>query len=432
MEMRRTTKEIFFTFGFYVYLGLIGFIINVFLARVFSTEEFGRYNIIMKYIMIMHTCGLLGLDIAGINYMSNKKFPGSVLSQHILPFSFLSGFLFFFVAWILFPIIYGSSPLINLLFYTAIPFNLLLCVVCALLLGSNHILSYNMVTNVRDTLYVIFIIVFVIGLRGGFSTAASTYILSTIASFIISLFFLHRFSLLSRKQDSYSPAIIKELLNFGKYTYLSDVLWFLVLRLDILMVGYFLGEASAGIYGVASQLADVMRYLPRALNVVMMPKIPTFSPDKTKRIIVLLSKSVFLILTLILAGVYFLGEKIIQLTYSVKYSTAFPSLILLTPGVLFLGISQILSGYYVAKGYVKIFIPISASALIVDVVLVILFVPEYGLPAAAIASSISYFISFLVCLVYFFKKEHLQIRDLFISSIDIKEMVKVFKSLVGN
>lgn len=430
--MHRTIKEIFFTFGFQVYWGLIGFIISIILARTFSNEEYGQYSIIMKYIMIMHTFGLLGLDIAGINYMSNKKIPGSVLSKHILPFSFVSGIVFFFVAWALFPIIYEFSPAINICFYAAIPFNLLMCVTCALILGSNHILSYNFSNNARDTLYIVLIVIFVIGFGGGFPTAAIMYVAATVISFLISLWFLYLFGLLSWKKDAFDRKIFTGLLSFGKYTYISDVLWFLVLRLDILMVGYFLGLKSAGIYTVASQLADIMRFLPRAISLVIIPKIPTFTPDQTKKIILLLSKSMFLILSLIFVGVYILGEKTLQITYSAKYTSAYTSLILLTPGVLFLGISQILSGYYVAKGYVKIFIPISASALIVDVILVILFVPEYGLPAAAIASSISYFVSFLVCLVYYFKKEHLQIKDIFITSIDIKEMVKVFKSLVEN
>jgi len=290
----------------------------------------------------------------------------------------------------------------------------------SVILGYNRIYKYNILENSRNVFYIIFLLFFVIFAGLQFQHVAIFYAVSSGLSVLFLLWFLRAEKLFSFKGFRLSGRIIKDVLSLGKYSFLSGVLSFLLYRLDILIVHYFLGSEGTGIYRTAVVMAELLKYIGRSVQLVIVPKLQEYGKEKSRTVLIFLSKVIFLTLlcgSLLLA---FFGEKIIYFVFKESFLPSYIPMLLLFPGIICYGISQVLSGYYVSSGRIKIFVPIAATALVINVVLDFIFIPHYGLIAASLSSTISYMIGLSISIIYFMRLENVSVTEWFPNSEDIR------------
>jgi len=201
---------------------------------------------------------------------------------------------------------------------------------------------------------------------------------------------------------------------------------FLVYRVDVFIVYNILGANATGIYGIAVLFVELLKYISKSIQLVVIAKIPTYEHLEGSKSIVLLMKFIFLIL--LFMGIVFIkfGESLIVFVYSEKFLESSLLIIYLVPGIIFLGLSQVMSGYFIARGWVKIFILTNFCALSLNVLLDIIYIPVYKLTAASISTSIAYFVSFIIILVYFLKKEKLKLSVFLPTRNDIEIIKSLF------
>jgi len=77
--------------------------------------------------------------------------------------------------------------------------------------------------------------------------------------------------------------LARRMFAYGFRVYLAIVLSYLVVRFDLLLVNGYLGEAQAGIYGVAATLADGMFVLPMVISLNLFSARGAWRPDRGGR-----------------------------------------------------------------------------------------------------------------------------------------------------
>src|SRR6185437_1579627 len=119
-----------------------------------------------------------------------------------------------------------------------------------------------------------------IGLGG--LNATSAFFASLVALVVSSAWVLRRLKTAASAPFRPSLSLFKRTLGIGLRGYVVCFLSFAVLRIDLLMVKYFLGAEPAGYYSVAATLADYILLLPIVVGSVLFPKLSMQSDTNQK------------------------------------------------------------------------------------------------------------------------------------------------------
>jgi O-antigen/teichoic acid export membrane protein len=279
------------------------------------------------------------------------------------------------------------------------PSNLLNVFFSAILQGLQRIGTVNLINLFQRTimlsLTILLVIVWKLSLPGALVAALASWTLSLIVSGIA----LHRHG--GVFAPSWSYPVLRTTLSFGLRGHIGNVLQFFNYRLDLFIVNFFLGPAGVGIYTVTVRLAELLWYLPNAVGFVIFPKAAASKPEEMN----LFTPRVFgvtLGLTALGAlGLAIVGRPVINYVFSSAFIDAYPPLLMLLPGVVFLGGSKVLTNEIAGRGYPHYNSLNAALALVVTVVLDLVLIPRYGVLGAALASSTAYAMILLAAIGFY-------------------------------
>jgi O-antigen/teichoic acid export membrane protein len=195
--------------------------------------------------------------------------------------------------------------------------------------------------------------------------------------------------------------------RFGVRTYPANVLQFLNFRLDLFLLNALATTADVGRYSVAVSVTSVMWLLPRALSAVVFPRVAHLSSEaaadsehrdmveeKSVRHVVAITVVVALALALALVG-------LVELVYGSDFEEAIVLGLILLPGVSLLGIGNVLFATILGRGHSKYSLYSSLIATPVTMVLYVALIPSLDAAGAALASTLSYALSFALAVVYY-------------------------------
>lgn len=184
--------------------------------------------------------------------------------------------------------------------------------------------------------------------------------------------------------------ILKESLPFG----LALILQTLYLRLDVVLISILLGQASVGTYGVATRLMEGFFILSVFFGHAILPKISAEEDQHDQANHTLgWGMSVLLALALpIMIAIPPFADDIILLLSSQEFlssgdfigsNTILQALII----TIFFGFfNQLFTFSLVAKNRQKYLLKVNAAALLLNGILNVIFLPQYGIIAAAVST----------------------------------------------
>ena len=222
-------------------------------------------------------------------------------------------------------------------------------------------------------------------LRGGAGPAIWAYLLSAVATLVFTggrLLWRHRV------QFRWDIALLRPLLSYGVKSHVGSIALFLTYRVDILIVNYYLGLSAAGVYSVAIALSEILRGIPETAQIVVLSRSGRNLRSESESVcrIALAATVVFGVLLAISS------HWLVPLVFGSSYEGASGAFWLLFPGVLGLAVSYSLSPRLALSGDVGVSVRAALVALVVMVVIDIRAVPAWGLPGAAFASSVAYWV----------------------------------------
>ncbi|PKL46586.1 MAG: hypothetical protein CVV42_15875 [Candidatus Riflebacteria bacterium HGW-Riflebacteria-2] len=202
------------------------------------------------------------------------------------------------------------------------------------------------------------------------------------------------------RKELFSKSLAWGLIRDGLKQHVATVAGFVYTRINQLIVFHYCGEHDAGIFAVALNLAFSILFLPMTLQAALYPRVIHSSDDyevtiKTLRL-TFYGWGVAVILAIIMA------KPVLMIYGGEQFQSAASAFQILMVAVWILPLSSMVAPFYVKKG-AFLLASLSAIALgIVSMLLNLFLVPRYRVLGAAIATSLTCFIGFVMVLVFLF------------------------------
>lgn len=390
--LERSTRTGVHVIGLRLATYALGFAGSVLTARALGPEGRGRYVLPLAILTIMFTLGNLGLEQAQV-YLAGQQTPLTSLWANATVVGVLSAVIAWLVTAVVLLLPVGQRATADIplswVLVTVVQLPLLLhilywlnilqiagkvrqavatgCVAAAMqtiavavLFVSHGLTPFRVLVLIGAGNVVIWVSALVIGFRAG------------IVSFHVD-----------------RPALRRGL-RFGVRAQLGIVFVFLLLRVDQLMVQRILGYRELGIYSLAVTLAELLWLLSDPFATALLPHQVRATGDDDLRLGYATARLTFLLVAFAAAVAWFTCPFVIRLVYGPEFDGAVWPFRLLLPGIAALAIQRPLGNVLLKRGRPGLVSLFGAGALLLNIGWNLLFLPELGIVAASIGSSLAY------------------------------------------
>lgn len=384
------------TFVTRIALILIGLATSVIIARMLGPEGRGLQATIAAVTALGIQFGNLGLHSSNTYYVSRD--PGllpTLIGNSLLVSLGGTGLLAIlaFKVFSAFPSLVPLDRVLLILALTGVPLGLAYLLLQNLLLGTQRIREYNRIELVSRVTMVALLVGLLLARAVSVEAVAVVGICASALAASWAFWGL-RGALKSRIAISWP--LLKSHLGYGFKAYLAALFAFTVLRADILMCGYLLGETATGHYSIAVSMADLVYMLPVVAGTIAFPKLVAESDPRLRWQKALGVAKWILVIMLAIAGVSaILAKPVVMLLFGKEYAPAVLAFLWLLPGIVLLGVNGILMNYFAAEGMPPIAIWSPAVASIINIGLNLVLLSRLGIQGASIASTVAY--AFMLC-----------------------------------
>lgn len=214
--------------------------------------------------------------------------------------------------------------------------------------------------------------------------------------------------------------LFKTLMAYGLKFHIATLAGLLIFRLDLLVLNHFRGGSEAGVYSVASQVAMMIMLLPGAIASLLFPRV---AAEQTERRDELTCRATRATLALMLVACLAAAPAsfVFPLVYGSSFADSTTQFLILLPGVFLISIESVVVQYFTASGLPRAIPLFWLITLVVNLGLTFALVPRHGGLGAAVASTISYALIFLLVLFYFRRRTGNELsRILILSKGDLR------------
>lgn len=387
----------------------VGLFVSVWVARYLGPAQFGLYNYAISFAGLFTVIATFGLD--GIVVRELVKHPdkkdvllgtsfylkviGAFLSLVILAFAiFLTNntdfekLLIFIVAS---SVIFQSFSVIDFYFQSKIlsKFSVFAGAISFLV---TSILKVILIVNQAPLVYFVCIVL--------------------LDSLLLALGYLYFY----KKQDlnlfvwNFDKKVAKDLLKDSWPLIFASIASVIYMKIDQVMIKNILGDEAVGVYSVAVRLSEVWYFIPVLISASIFPAILNVKDDKKlyhSRLVHLYSLVVWLSVLISLIITFF-SSTIVNSLYGLEYAGSIPILMAYVWSSIFVSLGVASNNWFVAENLQLLSFFRTFSGGIINVVLNIIFIRQYGMYGAAISTLISYAFA-----GYFFDLFHKKTRSMF-------------------
>lgn len=349
----------------------------------------------------------MGINVANVYYVGCRRIAVPKLTANGLVFALMGTVIGYLIVLSLIATQYLSVIVpgvrLHLLFIglLALPIGLINANLSSLLLGLRHITSLSLIQATQASLTPILGILLIVWLQLGVLGAILATLGSNLAALLATIMLL-RFKL-GREWCKWDRQMVKPIMHYGLRAYVGNLLQFFNYRLDTFIVNAFVGPAALGIYTSSVTLAELLWQLPNSVALVFLPKAAATNSESMNKLTPKLVGIVLGMSILAALGLAIFGKIIIRILLSEAFADAYYPLLVLLPGVVFLGAAKIISSDIAGRGYPQYNSSISAASLVLTVLLDLILIPRIGIMGAALASSASYTLTFLLSIGLYLK-----------------------------
>lgn len=224
--------------------------------------------------------------------------------------------------------------------------------------------------------------------------------LATIQLFIVRLLLIKR---IGRTELSFSYNFLKNTFKHAVPYGTSDFLWQLYARIDVVLIGFMLGESLAGVYNVGYRVVFFLFFISKFASIALFPIASRLFHESKHEFRKMYNKSLNMIIMISLpisAGLMLIAPKVIGLVFGQDFDES--SIILKILSFLFLTtfLSSIMEIFLMSSDRQVRRAKSQWNATWINMTLNVLLIISYGIVGAAIAVLIS---SFVLVLFYIFE-----------------------------
>jgi O-antigen/teichoic acid export membrane protein len=403
--------------GAQLLLVICGAASTVIVARYTGTHGAGAYSVAVQVATLVVLGGGLGIDFGLIYFSARDRMRGSELAPTLAWFGLAWGVVLAAAGYVIALALGGSllnglSHAVILAAIAAVPFMLAVRYLRYFLLGRNQLLPFNAVNVVLALAWVVLVAIALVLLHGGVDGAVWAYAAANAIALVVAMMLVPAAAALPDIRRA--PAVLRTLAGFGMRAQLSTVLQFFSYRLDLFIVNATAGLGSAGVYSVATLLAEAVWYIPNAVGLVLAPRVAATVEGEDDDATAAICRATVLLSVVGAAVIAVLAPLLVLALFGSAFLPAVVPLWVLLPGVIALGLDKPIASYQLGRGRPQISLYVALIATPITVVAYVLLIPTYGIVGAAAGSTISYIATTAVDVVFLHRVSPLRLRNLVI------------------
>lgn len=409
------------TYSTRVVLLVMALVITVLVSRFLGPAGRGLFAVATVLGAMGVQFGNLGLQAANTYHVARDRRMLEVLTGNALVVSFGLGGLGAVLAGVILWHYPGLAPVKGTLLVLAlawIPLGLAYQLLQNLLLGIQEIQTYNQIELAGKVITLILIGCVIWSHR----LSADYMFAATLIALAISVGWVWlRLRKFLQTEMRVCLATFKETIGIGMKAYIIAFFGFLLLRIDLLMVNYILGAKQAGYYSISETMAENVLLLPIVTGTVLFPKLagmPSIAMRLRLAKKAVLATAALSLPVILLASV--LVRPVLRLVFGEAFLPAASPFVWLMPGSFFLGIEIVLVQFLNSLGFPKSILGAWLIVVLMKIGINYWAIPAFGIVGAAIASTICYFVIFvlIVAIVWSHRhsESHVQLKEELVTS----------------
>ncbi|MFC1593790.1 glycosyltransferase [Candidatus Omnitrophota bacterium] len=387
-------------FGSLFGAGIYG-VTHLIIARLLGAELFGIYSLGFAIFGIAEIISRVGLHEGAVRYVAlyvgegDYKRAKGVVFQSIV-FSFCAGIgigvILFFTAGLFAEHIFRNPHMEKVIkiFSLGVPFEASLIVALYVTRGFQKMRYFVWVRNFFNPLVNLSLIGILYALGFKLYGAVAAWLISSALGFLLTLYFISREL---RPAREVKPVFeTAKLIKFSLPLSISDVLFFIIMWTDALMLGYFRNESDVGIYRAAVHVAFILTIFLRSFIAIFSPIIADLYNRKKRTELEDLFKITtkwMSFLTLPFCIIALFSSQEIMGLFGVRFVFGAQVLIILVLAQLFRCSIGPARHILMMSGHQNVILVNDIVVASVNVVLNLFLIPRYGMSGAAVATGIS-------------------------------------------
>ena len=401
-EFRKVAKGAIIILSTSVITAIFLYLSKIFLARILGPTQYGLFVLSMTIGYIFSSFTQSGVAPA-ISYFIPRYRKKKGLPNILSTLFWISSIAIFVVAilFVVFPnvigIIFGEPKIVPYL-----PYILVFIIVYTYTnFFVNIFKSYEnakvpaLVSIIRSTLF-LFIGVSLTYIYRSFFAPLLTYIFIYVLLLSILIYLSRKLVELSKPSRKYA----KNIIYFSFSMFIVGILSMILRWTDVWMISYFMESKWVGIYNVATSTSFVLNFFISAFMFLFFP-IATrlISEGKKGEVSNLATKIIFwntLIVVPIFSLFFLFSRAIVYVLFGARYILASLPMSILVVGILLRNIFSTNGNILLALNQKKKIVYSSLIGVITNVILNFVLIPIYGISGAAVATSTSLFLVFLL------------------------------------
>jgi O-antigen/teichoic acid export membrane protein len=380
---------------------IFGVLVVILLTNILGSEGFGLYYALIVIPLIVLSISHLGIRGASIFLIGQKRYSENDLVSAVISILLVTGsvgMILSMVAYYFFNEPQYTTTIIGLVIII-IPFRLGIVYIGGIYFGKDEIKMANSFEWSLNFLNLVFAIFLVWYLKMGLLGAALSF---SLASVLVGIYAIYTVAKRFRIKINLRSNIVKNLVRLGIVYAFTFFVIQLNYRIDILLLEKLSTINEVGIYSLGVHIAEQLWQIPFAIGIVLFSRTANLK-DQNKLVsssVTLARQSVVLILSFSVI-IILLAPFLIPLVFGKGFSNSAVILNYILPGIVVMVVYRVLNGYLAGKGKPQYAIYAFAPALILNILLNLILIPEYGAVGAGIASDISYLTGTIIYWILF-------------------------------
>ena len=381
---------------------------TILIARALGADGAGNFAIAQTIIYVLTVLTTLGVEHGIAYYVSSGAWgprPAFATAMRVALVSGCTGALLGVLARLVVPSAFGSLSLAECaLAAAALPFALAWFYGSFVALADNHYEGFVLPPAVQSVSQLALVAALAIpfGVSGAVVALVAAHVITGIGTFAWGR------RRLRESGERPAPGQLRRALAFGVKGYAANALQVLNYRIDFFVLSAVASTAALGHYSVAVGVTTLLWLLPQAVSDVLFPRVAALSAStersaEEQRAFV---EAKSLRHTVLLVGVGSIALAVgmallIVPIYGPQFQQSVELGLIRLPGVALLGIAGTLSAAVIGRGFPQYGLFIALVSTPVTLVLYLVLIPAYDAPGAALASSLSFALNFVLALWFY-------------------------------
>ncbi len=371
---------------------IISVIVNIWVARYLEPSNFGMLSYALAFTGMFSFIANLG--ISSILIRDLVKFPEK--RDKLLGTAFIltlgGGFLAFLITTLGAFLIIDSLIIRNLSIVFALTFILSSFSVISNYFQANVQAKKNSIVQIITTILSSVLKIMIILSGKGIIWFMLVYVGDYLFNSILYVFnyFKSGLKLFDWKFDK---IIAKEILSVSWLLMISSAAAFIYMRIDQVMIGYYLGSTAVGLYAAAVRLVEIWYFIPTLICASLFPAIinaKKIDEEKYKKRL----KNLYLLLASIAILIAIPSTLLANWFINLFFGSAYGGSVVILQIYVWSGVGLFLTWglnyYFLTENHLYTIFNLSFFSMILNILLNIVFIPKFGLTGAAWATLMSY------------------------------------------